>query len=302
MAEVFDFAVIGGGAAGIAAARELWNSGSRSVVLIDRKTKLGGILLQCAHTGFGNGLNGPAYASLLAAGIPEELPVRTGVTVTEIRPDRAAMLSDGGFLRFNELVLATGAREIPLGALPITGTRPRGVYTAGQMQEMLNCYGYVPEKVPAVILGGGDIGLILAWQLAGLGLPVTVVEKDTDYTGLTRNRDRIRNLDVKAVFGVTAIRIEGMPSITNVILSNGTVLPCGMLLIAAGLRPERELLAGLGTPDWVHFAGNCDRIYPVIDQVIRQGGQAAWDAIRHMEKERAKGEHWYDHDGSCHNG
>lgn len=290
MTEWYDYAVIGGGAAGITAAKKLWDSGCRSVVLIDRKTQPGGILHQCAHKGFGNGLDGPAYAAILTATLPEDLPRLFGTTVTAIRANRSADLSDGRVLRFHELILATGARETPAGALPITGTRPAGIYTAGQMQEMLNCFGYVPETAPAVIMGGGDIGLILAWQLAKLGLPVTVVEKETDFTALAKNRDRIRNLNVSAEFGTTVERVGGMPKIQRVILSDGRVIPCGMLLIAAGLKPERELVSGLGKPEWLHFAGNCSRIFPVIDQVIRQGGQAALEAVEHRKKERTKGE------------
>ena len=280
----YDYVVIGAGAAGIAAARELWEFGHRSVILVERKSRPGGILLQCAHRGFGNGLDGLEYAAKLSAEIPPELPARFNTTVTEIRSDRTAVLSDGDALRFSELILATGAREIPFGALPITGTRPQGVYTAGQMQEMLNCFGYVPEKEPAVILGGGDIGLILAWQLAQMGLPVTIVEKTEAYTGLARNIERLENLDVHAEFCATVNRIEGMPHIKRVILSNSKTLPCGMLLIAAGLKPERELVSWIGTPGWIHFAGNCDSIYPVIDQVIRQSGQAAREAILHLQK------------------
>lgn len=280
----YEYAVIGAGAAGIAAARELWDCGHRSVILIERKSRPGGILLQCAHRGFGNGLDGLEYAAKLSAEIPPDLPVRFHTTVTEIRSDRTAVLSGGDELRFHELILATGAREIPAGALPITGTRPQGVFTAGQMQEMLNCFGYVPEKTPAVILGGGDIGLILAWQLAGSGLPVTIVEKTEAYTGLARNIERLEDLDVHAEFCATVTEIRGMPRITNVMLSNGKALSCGMLLIAAGLKPERELVGGIGTPEWVHFAGNCDSIFPVIDQVIRQGGQAARAAMLHLRK------------------
>lgn len=290
MMERYDYAVIGAGAAGIAAARKLWDTGCRSVILIDRKTSPGGILLQCKHKGFGNGLNGPSYAALLAADLPAELQRLFETTVTAVREDRTADLSDGRIIRFHELILATGAREISAGALPITGTRPEGVFTAGQMQEMLNCFGYVPEEVPAVILGGGDIGLILAWQLAELGLPVTVIEKDQDFSGLPKNRERIKGLPVRAEFNATIDRIEGMPDIRGVVLSNGKTVPCRMLLIAAGLKPERELASGLDKPEWLHYAGNCSRIFPVIDQVIRQGGQAALEAIEHRKKERMKGE------------
>ncbi|MBQ6582962.1 MAG: FAD-dependent oxidoreductase [Mogibacterium sp.] len=292
--EAYDVLIVGGGAAGISAAGALWEAGCRSVALIDRKEDLGGILLQCVHTGFGPDLDGRAFAAELLRSLPAELPCFCGVTVTEIRPGRTVRLSDGRVVACRVLILAAGCREIPLGALPVTGTRPRGIYTAGQMQEMMNCHGFQPQG-PAVILGSGDIGLIMAWQLGRIGLPVTVVEQADRMMGLPRNQERLAGLDIRFVPGTTIREIHGMPWITEVTLADGQEIPCQLLLTAVGLRPERELAEPLGGPDWILYAGNCSRIHPRIESVLMEGAGAAKRAVRMLrniipEEERAADE------------
>lgn len=281
MTERYDVLIAGGGAAGIGAARALWAAGCRSAALIERKDALGGILLQCVHTGFGGEMDGRAYAAELLRGFPADLPCFRGVTVTELTPDRSAALSDGRTLSFRALILATGCRETPFGALPVTGTRPAGVYTAGQMQELVNCRGFRPDG-PAVILGSGDIGLIMAWQLALLGLEVTLVEQAEAMTGLARNRARLEGLPVRFVPRATIREIEGYPRLTGVVLSDGQRVPCRTLLSAVGLRPERELLPPGPLPAWVFPAGNCKTIHPRIESVVREGAEAAAAALRFL--------------------
>lgn len=175
--EHFDILIIGGGAAGIAAAKAA--TGAR-VLLVDSKPALGGVLLQCTHLGFGQNKSGIQYAAELLQDFPKEITLALNTTVLSVSEDRIALLSGKEFGRkeisFSQLILAAGCREIPIGALPIGGTRPRGIYTAGQMQEMMNLHGFLPEG-PVVILGSGDLGLIMAKQLAQAGLPVTMVEK-----------------------------------------------------------------------------------------------------------------------------
>ena len=175
------------------------------------------------------------------------------------------------------MILATGCREIPLGALPVAGTRPRGVFTAGQMQEMINCRGFVPQG-PAAILGSGDIGLVMAWQLLRLGLAVTLVEQADRMTGLLQNQERLAGLPLRFVPNATVREIQGFPDLTDVVLSDGQTVPCRTLLSAVGLRPERELLPA-AVPDWAVLAGNCSRIHPRIESVLLEGEQAAAQAL-----------------------
>ena len=284
MTEHYDVLIVGGGAAGISAAEALWTAGCRSVALVERKPALGGILLQCIHPGFGPNMDGRAYAAWLLESFPTEIPCFCGVTVTSVRLDRSAELSDGRVIRFQAMILAAGCREIPFGALPVAGTRPRGVYTAGQLQEMMNCHGFLPQG-PAVILGSGDVGLVMVWQLLTLGLQVTLVEQADRMTGLLRNRERLEGLPVRFLPGTTIREIEGLPEITGVILSDGRRLPCRTLLSAVGLRPERELLPNGRAPDWIIPAGNCSRIHPRIESVLKDGAEAAAQALARLARD-----------------
>ena len=283
MKEQYDVLIIGGGAAGISAAKTLWLSGCRSIAIIEHKPSLGGILLQCAHTGFGADLDGRDYAETLLMDFPKDIPCFCSTTVIRLFSDRSALLSNGHIIRFRLLILATGCLEIPFGSLPVTGTRPSGVFTAGQMQEMINCHHYLPEG-PAVILGSGDIGLIMAWQLLELGLKVTVVEKESHMTGLPVNRARLTGRDICFLPGTTILEIKGMPSLSGVTLSDGRFIPCRLLLSAVGLLPQRELLEGRKIPDWVLPAGNCSHIHSRIESVIKEGASTAVKVLSLLDR------------------
>jgi hypothetical protein len=132
--EHYDILIVGGGAAGISAAKA---AHSANVLLVDRKPRLGGVLLQCTHRGFGKNKSGIEYAAELVCDFPENVKLALGTTVLSVSKDKTALLCGREFGRkevsFSRLILATGCREIPAGALPIAGTRPRGIYTAGQM-------------------------------------------------------------------------------------------------------------------------------------------------------------------------
>lgn len=278
--ETCDILIIGGGAAGIAAAKA---AGNAKVLLVDRKNALGGVLLQCTHQGFGKNQTGIEYAGDLTKKFPETVRVALNTTVLSVFPDKTALLSGRDFgrqsVRFSQLILATGCREIPMGALQIAGTRPRGVYTAGQMQEMMNLHGYRPEG-PVVILGSGDLGLIMARQLAEAGMEVTLVEQRSTCGGMAKNQRCLKDYPIRLICGDTVAEVRGYPHITGCTTAKGVYLPCRMLLIAAGLRPEQELIAGLGKPDWLHLCGNCRTVHPMVEAVIQEGKQAGETASK----------------------
>ena len=280
--EHYDILIIGGGAAGIAAAKAARGA---KVLLVDSKSALGGVLLQCTHCGFGKNKSGIQYAADLLQDFPEAITVALNTTVLSVSEDRTALLSGKEFGRkeisFSQLVLATGCREIPIGALPIGGTRPRGIYTAGQLQEMMNLHGVVPEG-PVVILGSGDLGLILARQLAQIGLSVTMVEKKSQCGGMARNQRCLEEYPIRLLCSDTLREIQGYPCITGCVTVNDEMLPCKTLLIAAGLVPERELAAHLENPEWLHICGNCRAVHPMVEAVVNEGKQAGITALKHM--------------------
>lgn len=280
--EYTDLLIIGAGAAGISAAKSAWEAGCTSITIVDRKNRMGGVLLQCAHHGFGAMLTGPEYTRILLEGFPQETRFYPNSTVLSVSDDRTAHLSGGTAIAFRQLILATGCLEIPFGALPIAGTRPRGIFTAGQMQEMMNLHGYVPEG-PAVILGSGDLGLIMADYLAQKGIAVTLVEQRPTCCGMARNRSCLTRYSIRLLCGATITQVFGTKSLEGVMTSDGQFLACKSLLIAAGLRPDRTLIFGLENRDWIRLCGNCSSVHPMIEAVIHQGKQAgiaAWNAIR----------------------
>ena len=280
--EHFDILIIGGGAAGIAAAKE--TAGAR-VLLVDGKPALGGILLQCTHHGFGKNKSGIQYAADLLQDFPQETTLALNTTVLSVSEDRTAMLSGREFgrktIRFSQLILATGCREIPIGALTIGGTRPKGIYTAGQMQEMMNLHGFTPEG-PVVILGSGDLGLIMARQLAQIGLTVTMVEKKSQCGGMVRNQRCLEEYPIRLLCGDTIREVQGYSHVTGCVTENGEYLPCKTLLIAVGLIPERELISPLGNPDWLHICGNCNTVHPMVEAVVNEGKQAGVATIEKL--------------------
>lgn len=277
--EHYDILVIGGGAAGIAAAKAAKDA---RVLLVERKLELGGVLLQCTHHGFGKNKTGVEYAADLRKDFPENISLALNTTVLSVSADRTAVLSgrDWGCrtVSFDRLILATGCREIPIGALPIAGIRPHGIYTAGQMQEMMNLHGFVPEG-PVVILGSGDLGLIMANQMAQAGLPVTIVEKNSRCGGMARNQHCLQKYPIELICGCTIKEVHADVQLKGCATDSGRFLPCRTLLIAVGLRPERELIARLGNPDWLHICGNCNVVHPMVEAVVNEGKQAGITAI-----------------------
>lgn len=282
MMEHYDILIVGGGAAGIAAAKAAKDA---SVLIADRRSELGGVLLQCTHPGFGKNQTGMEYAADLRENIPENVTLALNTTVLNVTEDKTALLCGREFgqktVGFSQLILAAGCREIPIGALTIGGTRPKGVYTAGQMQEMMNLHGHIPEG-PAVILGSGDLGLVMAKQLAEIGITVTLVERKPHCGGMVRNRSCLREYPMKLICNATVAELRGEKQLESVVLQNGVSIPCRTLLVAVGLCPERELISNLGSPDWLHICGNCNVVHPMVEGVINEGKQAGIAAVEKL--------------------
>lgn len=280
--EHYDILIIGGGAAGIAAAKACRNA---KVLLVDRKPALGGVLLQCAHHGFGKNQSGTEYISELVKDFPQTVTLALNTTVLSVTENKKALLSGREFGKkevcFSQLILATGCREIPAGALPIAGTRPKGIYTAGQMQELMNLHNHIPEG-PVAILGSGDLGLIMAEQLAQLEISVTLVEKKDQCGGMTKNRHCLHNDRIRLICSDTVTKVHGFPNLTGCTTEKGIHLPCATLLVAVGLRPERELIRGLEEKSWLHICGNCSHVHPMVESVTQEGKQAGLTAYENL--------------------
>ena len=297
-----DVLVVGGGAAGMAAARAAADWGA-AVVLAEREDFLGGVLPQCFHHGFGlvyygEDLTGAAYARRAAAELAGA-PVRmlTGTTVLSVHPDRTALLTGAqtGLVRlsFRQLVLAAGCRETPVGALPVAGTRPAGIFTAGEAQRLVNLEGgRVGDTI--VILGGGDIGLVMAQQLTHNGCRVAAVVEQRAFCGGQPRHQKacFEELGIPLLLRATVTEVHGRGRVSAVTvrrLDAGVeeLLPCDTLLTAVGLIPERELLRPLGTPlpGWVHLCGNCEHVHRIVDTVTAQGEAAGRAAALRLGRE-----------------
>ncbi len=260
--------IVGGGPAGMSAAVAAYKAGVTDLLILEREAHLGGILRQCIHNGFGlhkfgEELTGPEYAARYAEQVKAlGIPYKVGTMVTGITPDKvitAVNPTDGIMhIKADAIILAMGCRERPKGALNIAGARPSGIFTAGTAQKYVNIKGYMPGK-EVVILGSGDIGLIMARRMTLEGAKVKAVCELMPYSGgLARNIEQCLNdFGIPLMLSHTVVQIHGKDRVTGVTIAKvderrnpiketEQYIACDTLLLSCGLLPENELTKGAG--------------------------------------------------------
>ena len=319
---VYDIVVIGGGPAGLAAAASAKENGCDSILILERDKELGGILNQCIHNGFGlhtfkEELTGPEYAGRFIERVVElGIEYKLNTMVMDISKDKiiTAMNRDDGLfeIQAKAIILCMGCRERPRGALNIPGYRPAGIFSAGTAQRLVNMEGYLPGR-EVVILGSGDIGLIMARRMTLEGAKVKVVAELMPYSGGLK-RNIVQCLDdfgIPLKLSHTVVDIDGKERLKGVTIAavddkgkpvKGTeeYISCDTLLLSVGLIPENELSNGLGVEmervtngpvvnesletsvDGVFACGNVLHVHDLVDYVSEEAQIAGKNAVRYV--------------------
>ena len=325
----YDIVVIGGGPAGLAAAIAAKKEGVDSILVLERDKELGGILNQCIHNGFGlhtfkEELTGPEYAGRFIDQAKDlDIEYRLNTMVMEIGADKlvTAMNREEGLFQIQAgaIILAMGCRERSRGALNIPGYRPAGIYSAGTAQRLVNMEGFMPGR-EVVILGSGDIGLIMARRMTLEGAKVKVVAELMPYSGGLK-RNIVQCLDdygIPLKLSHTVVDIRGKERLEGITLAKvdgrGKPIPgteedysCDTLLLSVGLIPENELSDGMGvlmnpvtsgpkvnermetSIEGVFACGNVLHVHDLVDFVSEEAGAAGRNAARYIKGAVAAG-------------
>jgi NADPH-dependent 2,4-dienoyl-CoA reductase/sulfur reductase-like enzyme len=319
----YDMVIIGGGPAGLAAAASAKECGIDSILIIERDKELGGILNQCIHNGFGlhtfkEELTGPEYASRFIDKVNQlKIEVLLSAMVMDISPQKVVTVmnrEEGLFtIEAKAIILAMGCRERPRGALNIPGFRPAGIFSAGTAQRLVNMEGYMPGH-EVVILGSGDIGLIMARRMTLEGAKVKLVAELMPYSGgLKRNIVQcLDDFNIPLKLSHTVIDIDGKERLKGITLAkvneSGKPIPgteeyitCDTLLLSVGLIPENELSRGMGVEidritsgpivnesletniEGVFACGNVLHVHDLVDYVSEEAAIAGSNAAKYIK-------------------